>query len=70
MAHQLTAPRHEGAVYLPTAPESRTEDMGERLACAVRSIAEVRTIAEEAFAVRAYPGTSNCEPGEGGRFGR
>ena len=53
MAHQLTVRPHEAAVYLPAAPRSGTDDMGEHLPYAVRSVAEIRKITEEAFAVRA-----------------
>ena len=49
MAHLLTVWPHEGAVYLPAAPRSGTDDMGECLPCAVRSVVELRTITEEAF---------------------
>ena len=53
MAHPLTVRPHEAAIYLPTTFGGGREDMGERLPWAVRSIAEVRVINNEAFAVRA-----------------
>ena len=35
MAHRLIIRPHEGAVYRPTVPSCGTDDMGERLPCAV-----------------------------------
>ena len=40
-------------MYLPADPRSGMDDMVEHLPCAVRLVPEVRTITEEAFAVRA-----------------
>ena len=53
MAQQLTVRPHESAVYLPASSSADKEDMGERLPCAVRSVAEDRAITEEVLAVRA-----------------
>ena len=53
MAQQLTVWPHESAVYLPASSSADKEDMGERVPCAARSVAEVRAIMEEALAVRA-----------------
>ena len=53
MAHRLSVRPHEGAVYLLAVSRSGTDDMGERLPWSVSSVAEVQTITEEAFAVRA-----------------
>ena len=43
----------EPCTCMPAAPRSGTDDMGERLPCTVRSVAEVRTITEQAYAVLA-----------------
>ena len=53
MAHRLMVRPHEAAVYLPVTEGGGREDMGERLPCTIRSIAEVKAITEEAFTIRA-----------------
>ena len=61
MAQERTVRPHEGAVYLPAFSSRGKEDMGERLPCAVRSVAEVRAITEEVLAVQAL-GTMTLAP--------
>ena len=60
MAQHLTVRPHESAVYLPASSSADKEDMGERLSCAVRSVAEVRAITEEAHS---GPGPNDDDAG-------
>ena len=53
MAQQLMVQPHKSAVYLPASSSTGKEDMGERLPCAVWSVAEVRAIKEEVSVVQA-----------------
>ena len=53
MAHKLTVRPCEGALYLPDLSRARTEHMGERLPCTIRSVTEVQAILEETLAVQA-----------------
>ena len=52
MAQRLTVQPHEGVAYLPEASREWTENLGEHLGCVVCSITEVRTVTEEAVAIR------------------
>ena len=51
MAHQLTVRPHEGAVYLPKALTTSTEELGERLSCVVHLITVVWAVTKEALVV-------------------
>ena len=61
MAHELMVRPCEGAVYLPDLAGKGKGHMGERLACTIRSVTEVRAVTEETLAFRAV-GSATLAP--------